>query len=411
MSNPSPDPDNPFVYYLGRDASTLKDLGRRLKAQRLSLRYFERPAELAAAARGRPPAVLILELETVPRDAALASFLTELLGAPDPAPRLICIAESDGIEPRLQSVRAGAKGYFLAPADPAELAAKVLQIQGLQSQEPPRILIVEDEQSQAMYVAMLLTNVGMKVRTVSDPMAILDALAEFRPDLILMDLYMPEASGAELTAIIRDHDQFYDTPILIVSSETDTDKQIDAMQVGSDGFIAKPVHRQHLIASVEHRIRMARWQRERRAAIAKRGTPTGLLDKDYFIRTVERAVRDASAQSPGVGVLMVELDSPQQIMDRLGLSGTEKLLTHIERLLGRHLAGADVATRYGEFTYAVLARRKDRMRAGGTRRQTEADRRRAYRRVGGDQCRDDRQCRHRSLPTAPGGRADDPRAC
>jgi diguanylate cyclase (GGDEF)-like protein len=361
MINCTLDPGKNLIYYLGRDASTLKDLGRRLKTQHANLLHFERPAELAAAARSGLPGVLVLELALVPRDAALVGFLAELLGAADRAPQLICIAESDGIELRLQAVRAGARAFFLAPVDPAELAAKVMQVQGLSGQDPSRILIVEDEQSQAMYVAMLLTNVGMTVRTVSEPLRVLSALAEFRPDLILMDLYMPDASGAELTAIIRDHDQFYDTPILIVSNETDADKQIAAMLVGSDGFITKPVHRQHLIATIEHRIRMTRWLRERRAAIAKRGSPLGMLDKDYFIRVVERAVRDGSANAAGAGILMVELDSTQQIMDRLGLSGTEKLLTYVERQLGRHLAGADAATRYGEFTYAVLARRKDRV--------------------------------------------------
>jgi diguanylate cyclase (GGDEF)-like protein len=170
---------------------------------------------------------------------------------------------------------------------------------------------------------------------------------------------MPQASGAELTAIIRDHDQFYDTPILMVSNETDADKQIAALLAGSDGFITKPVNSQRLIAFIEHRIRMARWLPERRAVIAKRGAPTRLLDKDFFIRTLERWVRDSAAGGPGSGVLIIELDSPQQLIDRLGLSGFDKLLAQIEQLLGRQLAGNDVVTRYGEFSYGVLTQRKD----------------------------------------------------
>jgi len=359
MTNGNPEPVNNLVYFLGHDASTLKDLGRRLKEQQLALQHFEHAAALAAAALDRLPAVLILELGMLPQDSDIAGFLTNLLGTAAPGPALICIAESDGIDARLRSVRAGAKAFFLAPPDPAELAAKTLQAYGSGSHEPLRILIVEDEQSQATYVAMLLTKAGMTVRTLGEPLAILSVLAEFRPDLILMDLYMPHASGAELTAIIRDHDQFYDTPILMVSNETDADKQIAALLAGSDGFITKPVNSQRLIAFIEHRIRMARWLPERRAVIAKRGAPTRLLDKDFFIRTLERWVRDSAIGGPGSGVLIIELDSPQQLIDRLGLSAFDKLLAQIEQLLGRQLAGNDVATRYGEFSYGVLTQRKD----------------------------------------------------
>ncbi len=359
MTNGNPKPVNNLVYFLGHDASTLKDLGRRLKEQQLALAQFEHPAELAAAALERPPAVLIIELEMLPQDGDIADFLTNLLGTATPGPALICIAESDGIDARLRSVRAGAKAFFVAPPDPAELAAKTLQAYGSGGREPMRILIVEDEQSQATYVAMLLTKAGMTVRTLGEPLAILSVLAEFRPDLILMDLYMPHASGAELTAVIRDHDQFYDTPILMVSNETDADKQIAALVSGSDGFITKPVNSQRLIAFIEHRIRMARWLPERRAVIAKRGAPTRLLDKDFFIRTLERAVRDNAADGPGSGILIIELDSPQQLLDRLGLSGFDKLLAQIEQLIGRQLSGSDVATRYGEFSYGVLTQRKD----------------------------------------------------
>jgi len=361
MSDSGPDPTNNIVFYLGRDASLRKELGRRLAEQHLRLQYFERPADLAAAARRTPPAVLILEITMVPKDTAVGHFLAEMLGAPACPPQLLCTLEAEGIEQRLRAVRAGARAVFLAPVEPAELAARVLAVQRGNQTAPYRILLVEDEQSQAMYVSLLLTNAGMQVRSLSDPLQVLETLAEFRPDLILMDIYMPEANGAELTAVIRDHDEFYDTPILMVSNESDPDKRFDTLLVGGDDFITKPIHRSHLIASIEYRIRMLHAQRERRAFIARRGTRTGVLDKDFFMRLLDHAVRDDSSRGPGAGLLLVELDSQQQIMDRLGLSGTEKLLTHLERQFARHLTRTDVAARFGDVTYAVLVRRKDRV--------------------------------------------------
>ena len=78
------------------------------------------------------------------------------------------------------------------------------------------------------------------------------------------------------------------------------------------------------------------------------------------MRVLEHAGRDNVSYGPGAGLLMVQLDSHQQIMDRLGLSGTEKLLTQLERLFGRLLASTDAVARFGDVTYALLAQRKDR---------------------------------------------------
>ena len=65
----------------------------------------------------------------------------------------------------------------------------------------------------------------------------LDSLGEFKPDLILMDIYMPEVNGIELTTIIRDHQEFVTTPIVFLSGEQNADKQLDALSVGGDDFI------------------------------------------------------------------------------------------------------------------------------------------------------------------------------
>lgn len=358
MINNTLEQTNKLVVYLGHDASSRRELGRTLAEQGLRLRSVENPSEFSAVVRGDPPAVLILELALTPKATSLAAYLSDLLG--DATPSLICIAEQDDIEHRLRALRAGAKAFFTAPLDTAALATKVIQVHGLSNQPPYRILLVEQEPAQAQYLAMLLTNAGMHVRTVSDALAVLSAMTEFRPDLVLMDLLMPAASGAELTAIIRDHDQFYDIPILLLSDDDDADQQLNALSTGGDGVIAAPIQRQHLIAAVEHRIRLTHGQRERRITISKRPAPSGIFDKDSFMRRLEGVVREDSAQGPGNGVLIVEIDARQQIMDRLGLSGTEKFLSHIEDTLGRQLTATDAATRLGEFTYAVLARRNDR---------------------------------------------------
>ena len=350
---------NNRVFYLGGDAVLGLDLGSLLSQQGLKLRTFDSPRTLAAAAERALPAVLIVELASLPPGGTLDGFLASLTPAPVRRPEVLCIAALEDIETRLQAVRAGAQGVFVAPVAAADLAQKVIQISGIGSGERYRVLVVEDDPAQAKYVALLLVNSGLEPRVLGQPLKILEAIREFRPDLILMDLYMPDANGDELTAIIRGQDDLFDLPIIFLSSERDLDKQMDALRLGGDSFIAKPVQRKLLIESIDHRIRMSRWLRARRQAVQRRDSATGLLRKDQFMRQLDRSVRAPAPAGEGCGLLQIELDDPQTVLDRLGMDGTERLLRRLELQLCQHMTSEESATRLGDFSYALLARRGD----------------------------------------------------
>src|SRR3546814_10115016 len=99
----------------------------------------------------------------------------------------------------------------------------------------------------------------MDARVVEDPLAVLDTLHTFKPDLILMDLYMPRCNGMELTTLIREQPEFLHTPIVFLSGESDQEVQFEVIDAGADDFLAKPVRPRHLIAAVQNRVQRACW--------------------------------------------------------------------------------------------------------------------------------------------------------
>jgi diguanylate cyclase (GGDEF)-like protein len=133
---------------------------------------------------------------------------------------------------------------------------------------------------------------------------------------------------------------------------------MDALRVGGDSFLAKPVQRKLLVDSIDHRIRMARWLRERRLAVSRRDAAAGLLQTDHFMRHLDRCVR--ASKTPGeVGLLLIEIDSPQATLDRLGFDGTDRLSRRLEVELSNRMTPEECATRLGDFSYALLAKRDD----------------------------------------------------
>jgi DNA-binding response OmpR family regulator len=125
--------------------------------------------------------------------------------------------------------------------------------------EPPyRVLIVEDDRAQALFAEGVLNGAGIEALVASEPNDVLETMARFRPDLVLMDLHMPGLSGTELTMLIRKHEAFLHTPIVFLTGDPDPEKQFEVLESGADDFLSKPIRPRHLVAAVESRVKRAR---------------------------------------------------------------------------------------------------------------------------------------------------------
>ena len=173
-------------------------------------------------------------------------------------PPIIFISVQTNIDTRLAAMRVGASRFFEKPLDYEKLRTTV---EGLSARNPIdsyRVLIVDDSVVMAEYYATILNQVGIETRIVNYPLTVLDVLEDFHPDLILMDLYMPECSGIELASVIRQDDDYVHTSIVFLSSEKDVDIQLKAIDVGADDFISKPAKPEQLIATIVARVKRTR---------------------------------------------------------------------------------------------------------------------------------------------------------
>src|SRR3546814_4341869 len=86
---------------------------------------------------------------------------------------------------------------------------------------PYRVLIAEDDPSQALFAETVLNGTGMQARVVGVSSEVMATREQFRPDLVLTDLHMPGLDGAESTALIRAHAAFAHTPIVFLTGDPD----------------------------------------------------------------------------------------------------------------------------------------------------------------------------------------------
>lgn len=204
------------------------------------------------------PYVLLVDMAVVQSD---DSALREIEKHRNEGAVIIVAGDGDDFDSRLRAVRLGAKQYLSKPVLINELLV-LLADYGTSELVGGgyRVLLVDDDEIHGEYIGLVLEDAGVLARFESEPNKALRALEEFDPELILLDLYMPGCSGLELARLIRQNEKYTYIPIVFLSSETDVDIQLEAMSVGGDDFISKPVDPNYLIKSVQARAKRARYQ-------------------------------------------------------------------------------------------------------------------------------------------------------
>jgi len=178
----------------------------------------------------------------------------------------------------------------------------------------------------------------------------MEALADFKPELILMDVYMPVCSGLELARLIRQQEAYLGIPIVFLSSETNLEKQFTAMRMGGDDFLTKPIQEQHLVSSVAVRAERARLLN----ALMVQDSLTGLLKhtmiKEQLAQELSRAKREQSALS----FAMIDIDKFKLVNDHYGHMMGDRVIKSLARLLKQRLRKSDRIGRYGGEEFAVV---------------------------------------------------------
>ncbi|MCG7899578.1 MAG: response regulator [Candidatus Thiodiazotropha weberae] len=226
-------------------------------------------------------------------------------------PELIFLTPDCDIEIRLQVLRTGVTQCFTKPININELISSISKAVSPPHVPSKRVLVVEDDESQANFATALLRKGGLKTLSITNPLSVLEAVQEFQPDLILMDLYMPGANGIELTQVIREKAELMPIPIVFLSGEDDMEKKLLALHSGADDFLTKPVRPQHLLATVKTRINRA----EVVFTAGGKGYidhSTGLETRKILLRTLDCCIQQYPANDIAHGIISIRFSDPEQ---------------------------------------------------------------------------------------------------
>jgi diguanylate cyclase (GGDEF)-like protein len=294
--------------------------------------------------------LFLVDAKRIDREPAFVSEIAKLKETLGPALRVIYYADADGFEARLKTVRAGGEAFFQLPVDAYRLAEKIDALFNERELEPYRVLIIDDDPEQVDYNSMVLTQAGMLTTKATDPKQAIPLIIDTKPDIILMDMYMPGCTGPELALIIRQHEAFASIPIIFLSVEKDLEKQIGAIRKGGDEFLEKPIKSEHLVSSVALRAERTRALR----FYMERDYLTGLLNHTTLSERLSNEVLRARRSGAVISFAKVDVDKFREVNERYGHLTGDRILRSLSRLLLERLRRTDIVGRYGGEEFGVI---------------------------------------------------------
>ena len=338
------------IYLALRDGERSERLARQLEFFGFTALPLDSVAAFRKALRQRHPAAIVMEVDFAGDGGGLQLAEEAQQGLEHKLPVLFFSEQEADTRTRLAAVRAGGEDFFSGSLDASALLERLEDLTRLTQTEPYKVLIVDDSRAQTTFTERMLNSAGIITRSLTDPIQVMAALAEFQPDLIILDMYMPECRGTELAKVIRHHERYVSVPIIYLSAEDDLDKQLDAMGEGGDDFLTKPIQARHLIATVRNRAARARYLKARMV----RDSLTGLYNHTHILQLLEDArVRARRDQQP-LSFAMLDIDHFKQVNDRYGHPMGDRVIKSLALFLKQRLRKSDHIGRYGGEEFAVV---------------------------------------------------------
>lgn len=118
----------------------------------------------------------------------------------------------------------------------------------------PYIMVVDDDQEILRMLSCILELEGYSVTLATDGRAALALVEKRRPDLIILDIIMPELDGFQVLDLIRQHSN---VPVIMLTGRYEVTMLHDALALGADDYVRKPFHTRELLARIQAKLRRA----------------------------------------------------------------------------------------------------------------------------------------------------------
>ena len=201
-----------------------------------------------------------------------------------------------------------------------------------------KIMMIDDEPSTIEILQLFLEDSGYKhfIKT-SDSAAAFGVVLKERPDVVLLDLMMPQVSGFEILIQLRADKLLKHIPVIVLTSSTDANTKLKALELGANDFLAKPVDASELALRLRNTLAAKAYQDR----LAFYDPLTGLHNRRTFMDQVDWSLLNAKRASKSCAILQINIDRFKQVNDTLGPRVGDALLREVAKKLDLCIKGCE----------------------------------------------------------------------
>lgn len=208
-----------------------------------------KPEEFSDYLSNNSPEVILMDI-VFPNSSLNGIDLVKQLKADDKIHcPVIFLSNKDDFNARLNAVRAGGNGYIVKPVNTLELVEILNKYTHSKVSTNYRALIIDDDPIVMQFYKKKLEAHNFTCQTITKPLTTTEELVTFEPDIILLDINMPECNGFEVAEVIRQDTRFTHIPIIFLTGDNSAECEIAALKAGGNCFLSKNTNKETFIAN------------------------------------------------------------------------------------------------------------------------------------------------------------------
>jgi len=216
----------------------------------------------------------------------------------------------------------------------------------------PRLLAIDDSVLIHRLLKARLVHEGLEIHSARSGSEGLKMALVLQPEVILLDVDMPEQSGFEVMRQLKMNPVTHDIPVIFLSSTSNTKNKVQGFEMGAHDFVVKPFDIAELRARVRSAVRVCQMIKML-AQRAQIDGLTGLWNRAYLDDRLEQDIATAQRHNTPLSLIMCDLDHFKHVNDTYGHPFGDHVLETFARILLRGRTG-DIACRYGGEEFAII---------------------------------------------------------
>jgi two-component system cell cycle response regulator len=218
---------------------------------------------------------------------------------------------------------------------------------------PNRVLVIDDSEPIHKLIEARLRPEGLQVTSEFDGRCGIERAVQDTPDLILLDVGLPDVDGFEVCRQLKEHPATRDIPIIFLTGTTSTDSKVRGLDLGAVDYVTKPFDQVELRARVRAALRTKRLQDILEQQSFLDGL-TGLWNRPYLDQRIDAELNVAQRYGRPVSLILCDIDHFKRVNDNYGHLFGDLVLQGVADSLRGHARRSDIVARYGGEEFSIL---------------------------------------------------------